>query len=136
MSIDVTFENGKATFFSNVGWANLLAFAEEYGWTAARTGAPEEWDAREPWPGHYDPAEGQKITADDARRIAEALRKGLNDPDRQVAANRVAAKLSGELQSATSSPNATIQAFRFEERALAYWHEFILNALESGFSIG
>jgi hypothetical protein len=135
MSVDVTFDNDKATFFSNVGWANLLAFAEEYGWTPTGTGAPENWDAREAWPGHYDPAEGQKVEAEDARRMADALKRGLEDPDRQAAANRVAAKLAAEVRAATSSPDAGIKAFRFEERAVAYWHEFIVYAFESGFSI-
>jgi hypothetical protein len=76
----------------------MLALAARYGWQPAGTlppdpeyfddydGDPADWD------GHYFPADGQEMTADDAHRLADALERALPDlPDHDALWDKVIA---------------------------------------------
>src|SRR5205809_7044118 len=68
-------------------WLNMLTCARRYGWNPAGTKPPSlgfldprieaRWVG---WGRRYFPAEGQTITARDAKVIAAALTKALADP--------------------------------------------------------
>jgi hypothetical protein len=82
--------------FSERSWQLLLGLASRYGWQPAGTLAPDPdyFDdyLGNPinWPGHYIPAEGQVMTADDAHRLADALERALPDlPDHDVLSGKV-----------------------------------------------
>lgn len=68
MSVDVRSYTDEETFFSNAGWAFMLEFAMAYGWQPRGTTAPrgqKDFD----WDGNYDPAQGQTVTASDAKAL-------------------------------------------------------------------
>jgi len=135
MSVDLQFNNARESFFSNAGWAFLLEFARANGWQPSGTTAPADWPPSEKWPGHYDPAEGQSISSDDAMRMADALDRGLNDADRQVVADKITDAMTQEVRAATGSHDAIIQRFLFAPKTVQHWREFIGLACESGFTI-
>ena len=65
-------------------WQKLMNLAQIYNWTPAGTAAPPEWEreANENWNGGYDTFNGEWVTDDDARALAEALDRALDDlPD-------------------------------------------------------
>ena len=84
--------------FAARSWTLLLALAARYGWQPAGTLPPDpeyfnDYDG-DPvdWDGHYFPANGQEMTADDAHRLADALERALADlPDHDALSDKVIA---------------------------------------------
>jgi hypothetical protein len=55
-------------------WATTRWFASTFsGWQPVGTQPPSGWPDNEPWPGEYDPAMGQVVTAEDAASLRDAL---------------------------------------------------------------
>ncbi len=71
--------------FNNKGWGMLLMMAWEHGWQPIGTLPPVHWsrieEGRLPeWPrADYVTGRGQRITAEDAIRLADALESLLDD---------------------------------------------------------
>jgi hypothetical protein len=65
--------------YNNTSWGHLLRLASTYGWEPAGTRPPKRCRT---WDGNYVTNDGQRVTAADARRLADALEKALPDlPD-------------------------------------------------------
>ena len=84
--------SGDSFHFNLYGWENVLALAEMYGWHPAGTRPPgsDEQDAgQEAWEGEYFANDGQTVTAEDARDVADALEEALDDiPSHNAAAHK------------------------------------------------
>jgi hypothetical protein len=114
MSVDISGYAGAETFFSNAGWAFLLGFAGAYGWRPAGTIAAPDHAT---WDGHYDPPEGQTISAPDAEALANAVLSGLAAPNREAVSREVTSRLSAEA-------GAPIGPFKFTPQAIEDWVAF------------
>jgi hypothetical protein len=72
-------------------WGQILRLAQAYGWQPAGTVIDEGDLCNFPngrWDGGYQTNDYQRVTADDARNIANALDRALNDlPEQDVLAN-------------------------------------------------
>jgi hypothetical protein len=88
MSLDLVNER-ESTHFTVYVWDQTLALARMYGWKPAGTQEPTDWVVEEEgrvWNGGYISNSGQKVTAEDAGRLADALERGLDDiPDSYAA---------------------------------------------------
>ena len=69
---------GTSAQWSNSGWPAVLQLAEDYGWQPAGT-LPPRRIKRDAWDGGYASCDGQLVSADDARALADALELGLAD---------------------------------------------------------
>jgi hypothetical protein len=76
------------------GWRSVLELGRLYGWKPAGTKPPTQdeggpWDGR-PWGGGYLSNDGQRVTATDARALADALDLALPDvPDGDIVAGKM-----------------------------------------------
>ena len=61
--------------WTNSGWDDVLNSAESNGWQPTGTGPPRGI-LKADWPGNYYGTEGQRVYARDAKRLAEALKRG------------------------------------------------------------
>jgi hypothetical protein len=84
MGVDLCSESGKSTRFGYGGWAMVLNLAQRYGWKPLGTEPPEGMDNPAEWEGGYDSSDGQRVSAADARALAEALAAAVADPDLHV----------------------------------------------------
>ena len=66
--------------FNNAGWRQVLTLAQASGWEPRGTEVPnrEDFDASW-WDGAYLVNSGQRVTDEDAKAIAEALKEALDD---------------------------------------------------------
>jgi hypothetical protein len=93
MGVDlVSSESGEETGFGYGGWAYVLEIAEKYGWQPQGTERPPDLDASEPWEGEYGSSDGQRVTAEDARALADALDAAVADPQLHVTVLKMDAK--------------------------------------------
>jgi hypothetical protein len=69
---------GRSAHWSNSGWPAVLQLAEDYGWQPAGTIPPKRIN-RDAWDGGYASCDGQLVSADDAKALADALERGLAD---------------------------------------------------------
>jgi hypothetical protein len=82
--------------FNIFAWEQVLKLAQMYGWEPAGTEAPqriEDEDAvdreENAWEGGYWTNDGQRVSAEDAQNLAEALKKALPDiPDHDALENK------------------------------------------------
>jgi hypothetical protein len=76
---------GKGASFrmSNSGWPEVLAIAEEYGWKPVGT-KPPKGIKRGEWEGGYFTMDGQIVTAQDAKALANSIDDAVNDNFRRV----------------------------------------------------
>ena len=68
--------------FSRQFWAKALELAQSYGWEPLGTRPPSQLDFYElcaEWDGRYLTNDGQTVNAEDARSLAAALEKSLED---------------------------------------------------------
>lgn len=86
-------EKGYRAHLSGGAWSKALNLAVAYGWTPAGTLTPPHW--QDPgfmedagwkvipeWDGGYNTNDGQLVTAEDAKALADALENSLDDiPD-------------------------------------------------------
>jgi hypothetical protein len=78
MGYDLQNVKGNTFRFSIWGYSPVLTLAEEYGWEPKGT----VLDAEDGWDGGYTTNDGQKVGSTDAKGIAKALSKALDDiPD-------------------------------------------------------
>src|SRR2546423_13839985 len=76
------------------GWRGVLELGHRYGWIPAGTEPPlwdegGPWDGR-PWNGTYFCNDGQRVTAEDAHALADALERALPDiPDEDAVAHKM-----------------------------------------------
>ncbi|TVS02678.1 MAG: hypothetical protein EA423_08940 [Phycisphaerales bacterium] len=85
MAVVLRNNHGQFTI-NNAGWVTLLRLAWDYGWRPAGTSAPEHWiapdDAAKAWSWNnadYVTGRGQRVSANDARLLAEALEAIIDD---------------------------------------------------------
>lgn len=83
MSFSLSSEHSEFRF-NNSGWYEVLRLALEHGWEPAGTvleRGQNEWFAPIcDWQGGYDTNDYQKVTADDARALADAVEKSVKSP--------------------------------------------------------
>jgi hypothetical protein len=68
--------------FSRQFWAKALELAQFYGWKPQGTRPPSHFDfyeLRTEWDGRYFTNDGQMVKAEDARALAAALERSLDD---------------------------------------------------------
>ncbi|TVQ62379.1 MAG: hypothetical protein EA378_05535 [Phycisphaerales bacterium] len=72
--------------WNNRGWAMLVHLAWDHGWRPVGTLPPTHWGMHEPgavpgdWPrADYVTGRGQRVREDDARNLAEALERCVDD---------------------------------------------------------
>ena len=74
--------------FSKQFWAKALELAQIYGWKPLGTRPPSDidfYDLCAEWDGRYLTNDGQTVKAEDARLLAAALERALNDvPDEKI----------------------------------------------------
>ena len=73
-------ERGEELEFTVSAWRLALEIAERHGWNPAGTIAPGDWEGEEEWEGDYFTMDGQRVSPEDAARLAVALEKALADP--------------------------------------------------------
>ena len=86
MGVDLHSIFGRCYFrFNILAWPNVLALAKQYGWKPLGTDRPWGDDREEFWRVHrwdetdYSSSEGQIVTGEDAKAIADALELALRD---------------------------------------------------------
>jgi len=93
MGMDLTGAGGYAAW-NWQGWRGILELANRYGWVPAGT-EPPSWDEGGPWDGRpwsrtYFSNDGQRVTAEDAHALADALKRALPDmPDEDAVAHKM-----------------------------------------------
>jgi len=70
---------GGQLHFSSQGWAKLLELAHSHGWEPAGTLKPGYLAEDDSWSGTYFSNDYQKVTAEDASHLAEALEQALQE---------------------------------------------------------
>ena len=95
MGYDLTSESGDTLRFNGAGWALLLNVAEAYGWQPLGSLPPT--DCSGDWDGTYDANEGQIVSREDAKNLADALTQAQNDPDRTAREKQISAEINKEL---------------------------------------
>jgi hypothetical protein len=73
-------------------WQKVMELARIYEWEPTGTHEPPEWDGDEEseyWEGDYDLYSGEWVTAEDARGLASALERSLDDLPDNPMPNRV-----------------------------------------------
>lgn len=103
MSTDLKSDSGEDFRFSGSGWTYYLCLAQEYGWKPEGTARPKGFSIFKKWHRRYDSNEGQRVSADDAAALADALRIALRDADRAKIAETLAAKITAAVRAATGS---------------------------------
>jgi hypothetical protein len=86
-----------------LGWWNVLNLARIYGWMPRGTEPPAQPSDLTPWDGNYFRNEGQRVSAEDAAAIADALNRLLDDPNREAAGERLARQMQARLDSLVPS---------------------------------
>ena len=86
MSFDLERKGGSYRW-SNTGWPAVMELAEAYGWQPAGT-APPEGVERAAWDRGYGTNDGQTVSAQDAKHLADALDAGLEDAFTRVTAQK------------------------------------------------
>lgn len=85
MGYNLTNQQGNEYRFVQALWSKVLLLAKKYGWQAAGTSRPIDYDESE-WDGNYWYNSGQVVETEDAVKLAEALEKALSHlPDQDVA---------------------------------------------------
>jgi hypothetical protein len=79
MGVDLYSESGANTGFGYVGWSFVLELAQRYGWQPQGTEPPDGMENPEEWGGEYGSSDGQRVTAADAKAIADALDAAVAD---------------------------------------------------------
>jgi hypothetical protein len=78
------FESKAGTFkFRNIAWPVVLEIAECYGWKASGTNPPKGLQPSR-WEGGYCTSDGQLVTTQDAKALANAIDDALKDGFRRV----------------------------------------------------
>ena len=79
-------KSGNEIYWNQISWARLLTLAEMYAWEPSGTTKPYYWDdsttPENPlpaWDGSYDNNGRQFVEPEDARAMADALEKALDD---------------------------------------------------------
>lgn len=75
MGMDLEGQNLRYFRFGMLGWANVLDLAQSYGWQPRGTVLKID----NLWKGGYSTNDGQTVTEEDARAMAEALRVAVDD---------------------------------------------------------
>lgn len=94
MGIDLTSESGPELRMSTLHWDWCQRLAESHGWKPAGTLPPDGYKA-ETWCATYNSNDGQRVAADDAMALAEALERGLETAARIRRNENVEAAPSG-----------------------------------------
>ncbi len=138
MGFDLSNKSGGYQRFSGAGWGLALTVAEQYGWKAAGTPRPSDWDdADGPWEGEYAIQAGQWVTAEDAAAFAEALERAVAADDFVGVAQRGMRDLNADLVKAIPSAKNDVQPLPEEEaeRFRARMKELVKFAQQGSFVI-
>jgi hypothetical protein len=79
-----------------------LYVAEAYGWVKQGTIAPAEIESGE-WDGGYATNDGQTVSLDDARALADACERMLADPERVETVRLIEMKLDEDVPAPSRS---------------------------------
>ncbi len=108
---------GISVSWSNSGWPAVLQLAEDYGWQPAGT-LPPRRIKRDAWDRGYASCDGQLVSADDAKALADALERGLADDFKRAtprtAANSQQPSTEQDRQEAFEKLSALANAMSFE----------------------
>ena len=77
MGVTLLNDHGGEITVSWRSWLNALDLADACGWEPLGTTLPDGVEDGEEWEGGYDSNDGQRVAADDARGIADALERAL-----------------------------------------------------------
>ena len=127
MSMDLHSTDGDWFKWSNIAWSKVLYLASVYGWEPAGTKPPPWWDRPTlSWQGLYQSNDGGLVTMEDARAVAGALEKALDDiPDHNEMPDKIVTYRIGETSGepvtdallavldGVSAPNAALNPFEF-----------------------
>jgi hypothetical protein len=147
--MDLRSKHGEISF-NNSSWGHLLKMAGVYGWEPAGTLAPHltnrdgqrvddgcnpvddaEYEAS--WNGAYFYNEGQSVTDEDARNLANAIERALPDvPDQDVLGDKATVHPSGARGVSLETPVNPFEWFGGRKEQL---RDFIVFCRAGGFSI-
>jgi hypothetical protein len=96
MGFDLTNDRGTYLRFSPSGWALALTIGERYGWQREGTTMSNP-EAAADWSGEYATNEGQRVSATDARSLADACARALDDPDYEKRTSDIWNQLDAEV---------------------------------------
>jgi hypothetical protein len=81
MSVNLRSNRGKSFSTSAGHWAVYLNVAQYFGWKPAGTLPPDDWPQTQQWTGKYDSNDGQRVSEDDAKHLAQILHAAAAGPD-------------------------------------------------------
>jgi hypothetical protein len=97
VGFDLTSESGESYQMRSGGWSLVLSVADAYAW-AKQGSLPPEGVAATDWDGSYASNDGQRVTAEDARALADAIERMLADEDRVARVREVAILLEEQVR--------------------------------------
>jgi len=80
MGGDLTSDSGDSIGFGYGGWAFVLEIPKKDGWQPQGTEPPADLDPSQPWEEDYGTSDGRRVSAADARALADALDAVVADP--------------------------------------------------------
>jgi hypothetical protein len=128
MGVDLYSDSGDDTGFGYMGWSMVLQLAQQYGWQPQGTEPPEGMDNPQEWAGGYGSSDGQRVTAADAKALAEALAAAVADPNLHVAVMRMDSEQRRDVQARVGPELAAsfvgVRDFEEYRRCLRDFSEF------------
>ena len=80
MGMDLISKSGSTHDLSSDWWCFYLILAEKCGWIPKGTGKPDHLGEMDEWHGSYEWNDGQIVSEEDAKALAQALERALADP--------------------------------------------------------
>jgi len=120
MGFDPRSTSGEEFQFNNLGWRNLITFAEAHGFR---------------WPINAEGDEHEVLDATEAAAIAAAIELGLGHGSDVDTAAKVSEELTKLLVTPSVSPLFPTNPIRFDARGVEHWRQFVRFARGGGFSI-
>lgn len=128
MSIRLVSGGGDVLWLTQSNWQSLLAFAEQFGWRRMGRLLPDEWGDALTFDRTWEIVGGAALDDDDARELAEAVDRGLRQPQQQGLRQIVDAR-NAVLQQAYPGREFTV------EDLAGLWSEFVTFARKGGLRI-
>jgi hypothetical protein len=109
MGMDLINKRGDKFQVSGDWWWFYINLAHEHGWKPKGTRRPASLNPSVDWSGDYDTFDGQIVDADDARSIAAALEKALEDPNARGVIDALLDEWFSDVEKLLANPRLTEQ---------------------------
>jgi hypothetical protein len=120
MGVDLINDAGEEFQFRNAGWKFLLEFAESAGFI---------------WPCNETGEALDRLSADQAALLADAIEKGVGTRSDAEAAKHASEVLTDRLVIPSKSPLFRNDPIVIDEKGIRYWRDFARFARLGGFNL-